>query len=96
MILALLSYSWSGFEYDTEATLAAQHLIAAIDAVVKKGGCAAKFRYLNYAASWQDPLASYGEESVEFLREVAERYDPEGVFQELCPGGFKIPKRYGS
>jgi hypothetical protein len=47
--------------------------------------------YANYADKSQDPLASYGAENVEFLREVAGRYDPDGVFQKRCPGGFKLP-----
>ncbi|KAI1436635.1 hypothetical protein GGR50DRAFT_199188 [Xylaria sp. CBS 124048] len=46
--------------------------------------------YLNYAHATQSPLASYGRESVERMRRVAREYDPQGVFQTLCPGGFKI------
>ncbi|KAI2625177.1 hypothetical protein GGS21DRAFT_531612 [Xylaria nigripes] len=47
---------------------------------------------LNYASPRQDPLASYGRENVERMRRVAARYDPHGVFQTLCPGGFKITR----
>ena len=50
------------------------------------------FTYLNYAASSQDPLASYGDANVRFLKHVAKKYDPHGVFQTLMPGGFKISK----
>ncbi len=46
--------------------------------------------YLNYADASQDPLASYGTVNVEHLRSVSVKYDPGGVFQTLCPGGFKI------
>ena len=49
-----------------------------------------EWRYLNYADKSQDPLASYGETNIKFLKEVAWRYDPDQVFQTLCPGGFKI------
>ncbi|RYP39077.1 hypothetical protein DL767_002340 [Monosporascus sp. MG133] len=48
--------------------------------------------YLNYADRSQDPLASYGVENVKKLKEVAAKYDLGQVFQELCPGGFKIPQ----
>ncbi|KAK4224102.1 hypothetical protein QBC38DRAFT_515700 [Podospora fimiseda] len=48
--------------------------------------------YLNYADKSQDPLSSYGKENLEKIRETAKKYDPEGVFQTLCPGGFKISK----
>lgn len=45
---------------------------------------------LNYAAADQEPLQSYGPENVAKMREAAGKYDPRGVFQRLCPGGFKI------
>lgn len=48
--------------------------------------------YLNYADGSQDPLASYGEENVRFMHEVATKYDPARVFQALCLGGFKLSK----
>lgn len=48
------------------------------------------WRYTNYADQSQNPFASYGEKSVAMLRAAAEKYDPDRVFQELCPGGFKI------
>jgi len=46
--------------------------------------------YLNYADKSQDVLGSYGKENLRKMREVARKYDPEQVFQLLCPGGFKI------
>lgn len=46
--------------------------------------------YLNYADPGQDVLASYGVENVNFMKKVAANYDPEEVFQKLCPGGFKL------
>ncbi|KAL7275625.1 hypothetical protein RUND412_001411 [Rhizina undulata] len=50
------------------------------------------FVYLNDACWDQEPIGSYGEEAVAFLRGVAEIYDPEGVFGRggLLKGGFKI------
>lgn len=49
-----------------------------------------QWTYLNYADRSQDPLASYGVENVRFMKDVAAKYDPDQVFQTLCPGGFKI------
>ncbi|KAH9844892.1 FAD-binding domain-containing protein [Teratosphaeria destructans] len=46
--------------------------------------------YLNYADRSQDPLRSYGAENVRRMKQVAAKYDPQAVFQDLCPGGFKI------
>ena len=44
----------------------------------------------NYAHPSQDVFGSYGEENVQRIRDAAAKYDPDGVFQRLCPGGFKI------
>ena len=49
-----------------------------------------EWTYLNYADRSQDPLGSYGVENVHFMQEVANKYDPGGVFQTLCRGGFKV------
>lgn len=92
MILVLLSYSWVSKENEEELTLAAQKLLAQIDRIAESKECGTKFRYLNYSASWQDPITGYGEQNVKFLQDVAREYDPEGVFQTLCPGGFKVFK----
>lgn len=48
------------------------------------------FVYLNYADPSQAPLASYGEDNIKFMKDVAAEYDPQGVFQKLCPGGYKL------
>ncbi|KAG7038309.1 hypothetical protein JMJ77_0013629 [Colletotrichum scovillei] len=46
--------------------------------------------YLNYADKSQNPLRAYGEENISKIQAVALKYDPDRVFQEKCPGGFKI------
>ncbi|TVY20641.1 Bifunctional solanapyrone synthase [Lachnellula arida] len=92
LVLFLLSYSWSLESDDAAITTAAQNLIAAIDAATQEAGHYSPFKYLNYAAYWQDPIASYGTASVQNLKAVAQKYDPSGVFQTGSPGGFKISK----
>jgi len=62
-----------------------------IDAYAKEVGVYKDWRYLNYAWGDQDPIAWYGEKNVAFLKDVAERLDPDGVFQKLRATGFKIP-----
>ena len=48
--------------------------------------------YLNYADTTQDPIGSYGSKNVQFIQDVAARYDPQGVFQTRIPGGFKVSR----
>lgn len=53
-------------------------------------GTALDYLYLNYADKDQNPLAAYGADKVAFMKKVAKKYDPFGVYQRLLPGGFKI------
>ncbi|KAI0118993.1 FAD-binding domain-containing protein [Daldinia grandis] len=46
--------------------------------------------YMNYAHKTQDVLGSYGAENVNRMKEAAAKYDPDQVFQKLCPGGWKV------
>ena len=73
-------HSW-GMEY-----------IAELDEFAKSVGADNSWIYLDYAYKTQDPLASYGEENLQKLRDVSKKYDPEGVFQTMVPGGFKVSK----
>ncbi|OAA74567.1 FAD binding domain-containing protein [Akanthomyces lecanii RCEF 1005] len=51
-----------------------------------------EWRYLNYASGMQDVVASYGTKVISKIRAVANKYDPQGVFQNLRASGFKIPR----
>ncbi|TGJ86590.1 hypothetical protein E0Z10_g2193 [Xylaria hypoxylon] len=57
-----------------------------------KRGSNLSFVFMNDASRDQDPLASYGAESLEKLRQVAARYDPGRVFQTLQHGGFLLDR----
>jgi hypothetical protein len=48
------------------------------------------FKYMNYAAVNQDVLKGYGKENYDRLQAIAEKYDPDQVFQKLSPGYFKF------
>jgi hypothetical protein len=70
---------------------AMRKIVDTVDEVAKKNGSYLPFRYANYAAPDQDPLASYGKNSSR-LREIAEKYGPEGVFQVLQNGGWLVSR----
>ncbi|KAF5873791.1 putative fad- protein [Botrytis fragariae] len=65
-------------------------LMSAIEEKTKEAGVYNSFKYLNYAASWQNPLGSYGDKGKENLLSVKKTYDPQGLFQKGVPGGFKL------
>ena len=46
--------------------------------------------YMNYAFGNQDVIGSYGEKNHKMLQKTSKKYDPEGLFQKGCPGGFKL------
>ncbi|KAJ0299856.1 hypothetical protein Brms1b_013014 [Colletotrichum noveboracense] len=63
-----------------------------MDDFAESVGGAEDLIYLNYANSRQGSLGSYGAKTLEYMRKVAETYDPEGVFQTRVPGGFKLSR----
>ena len=88
--LYLLSVSWTNDTVSTAAYSLAQTVLQDMDNLARAQGMFRNFRYANYADPSQDVLGSYGEASVEFLKNVSAKYDPTGVFQYQVPGGFKI------
>ncbi|KAK3376365.1 hypothetical protein B0T24DRAFT_618528 [Lasiosphaeria ovina] len=91
--VVLLSAFWSRPSSTAAVTQAARRALAEIESRGRARNLLKRFRYLNYAGPFQDPISSYGADNVEFLRHVGEKYDPTGFFQSHVPGGFKIPQR---
>lgn len=65
---------------------------ATLEAYGEEKGLSVDWRYLNYVDETQDPLKSYGQDNIEFMRKVAARYDPSGVFQNKVVSGWKLSK----
>lgn len=63
-----------------------------LEGFAKEDELAVEWQYLNYVDGTQDPLKIYGAENAEFLRSVAGKYDPMGVFQEKVVSGWKISR----
>ncbi|KAI1779467.1 Glucooligosaccharide oxidase [Hypoxylon cercidicola] len=59
-------------------------------ALLKSHGYLIDFIYLNYADISQDVFDSWGADNVAKLQDVSKKFDPEGVFQTMVPGGYKI------
>ncbi len=91
LVVTLLSATWAEAADDERVEAAARDMMAAIESDARVMGAHDPFIYLNYAAPWQDPIASYGEEAVRRLQEVRKWVDPTGVFTRQVPGGFKVP-----
>ncbi|RYP47298.1 hypothetical protein DL769_011327 [Monosporascus sp. CRB-8-3] len=50
------------------------------------------FLYMNDASRDQNPIATYGEDNVSRLKEIAKKYDPTGFFQKHQYDGFLLSK----
>ncbi|KAF4253736.1 hypothetical protein KXX29_005877 [Aspergillus fumigatus] len=90
--LLILSFSvyWRRADDDKRVYASIRETIEKIDAFATANGTDHPFRYLNYCAQWQRPMEGYGEENLRFLTEVSRKYDPDGLFQKGCTGGFKL------
>ncbi|GKZ55691.1 hypothetical protein AnigIFM49718_000774 [Aspergillus niger] len=90
LVVTLLSATWDDAADDSRVEEAAKVLFSGIESDAHALDAYHPFVYLNYAAQWQDPIASYGPEVIERLRRISREVDPTGVFQNMVPGGFKI------
>lgn len=66
------------------------NIVARSNEAARVRGLQHAYLYMNYASQFQDPITGYGRMERERLRAVARKYDPDGVFQTLNPGHFKI------
>lgn len=89
--ILLLTY-WADKKDDERVTAFMQKALQRIKQQAAEKGKLTPWIYWNYAYSNQKALASYGEENVEKLRLASKKYDPDGMFQKACPGGFKLFK----
>ncbi|KAL7949126.1 hypothetical protein V8C42DRAFT_313385 [Trichoderma barbatum] len=89
-VILLFSALWTNTSSNDSIYRKGRDTLKAIKAVAERKGVLRKFEYLNYAGPHQSPLASYGADNLDFLRQVSKKYDPAGVFQRKVPGGFKL------
>ncbi|OQU96359.1 FAD binding domain-containing protein [Cladophialophora immunda] len=81
---------WTDPRHDEIVLSTINTIITATEARARELGLAHSFLYMNYTAGWQDPIAGYGAEQKRFLQSVSRKYDPEGFFQTIRKGGFKL------
>jgi hypothetical protein len=89
-MILLFTAIWSNTAYGASVKSRAATVMSEIHGAAREMDLLQRFRYANYANEKQNPIASYGAENEAFLRKVAAKYDPAGVFQKQVPGGFKL------
>lgn len=79
-------------EHEERVREGVRKIVDAAETTAKKNGTYLPYKYANYASRDQDPLASYGPENLQKLKNIALKYDPEGIFQTLQHGGWLVSK----
>jgi hypothetical protein len=90
MIFLQIVFTFDGAEATQGLDKGLKDLIETVEELTQEQGLYHPYKYLNFAAWFQDPLGGYGKEQKKKLREVAKKYDPAGMFQKQVPGGFKL------
>lgn len=67
-----------------------KRLIERSKTAAKSRGVHHRFLFQNHAFEEEDVFASYGETNLQRLRSIRKRVDPDGIFQTLQPGYFKL------
>lgn len=87
----VIDSGWWFPEDDEIVHSATRDLVQAIEDNSSIEGVYLPYLFMNDASWDQDVILHYGDDSVARLEEVQSKYDPNRVFQELVPGGFKLP-----
>ncbi|KAM0278393.1 hypothetical protein ACHAQH_005215 [Verticillium albo-atrum] len=90
LLIVFVMPLWSDAKYDDEVHAASEKWYRAVKEYTQSIDKDHPFEFANYAASYQDPMASYGQENLEFLRTVSRKYDPKSMFQMAVRGGYKL------
>lgn len=90
LVVVLLYTAWDNASDDEKVYAVNKKALEKIDQEARSRNVSASYRYLNYSFTHQDPISSYGKDSKAQLQAVSARYDPEGFFQSVVAGPFKL------
>lgn len=84
------SIAWKNAADDATVQAFYDAVNANLTAQLEPRGVLHDFVYMNDANAKQDVFAGYPKSSVQLLKMVREKYDPDMVFTNQMPGGFKV------
>ncbi|KAM3072130.1 hypothetical protein ACMFMG_008590 [Clarireedia jacksonii] len=85
-----MNWAWSNAEDDARVIGVLDRFVSRAVDLATSMNLQHRFIYMNYASLTQDVFKGYGPENEARLREVQQKYDPNGVFKTLQPGYFKL------
>jgi hypothetical protein len=65
-------------------------LVQGVEKLAKEKGVLLDYLCPSFAGASQKVMRSFGENNLQKIRDVAAKYDPEGVFQKLQNDGFLL------
>lgn len=92
LILMNMSFSWDNASDDARIMSAARNYYNRATAAATARNALHPYIYLNYADISLDVFGSYGAANKAELVATHQKWDQNGVFTKLMPGGFKIEK----
>ncbi len=90
ILVIQFNWAWASAADDTRVIGAIENILHRSTAAAQAMGLLNDYIYLNYAAPDQQPFAGYGPKNLQRLQQIQRNYDPEGVFEVLQPGYFKL------
>ncbi|KAL8880153.1 MAG: hypothetical protein Q9192_008080 [Flavoplaca navasiana] len=92
LMLILLTASWTSKTDDATIMRAQSEFVRQVDSLSNQQRMGVLYKLLTYATPGfaQDVISSYGSANKRMLQAVSRKYDPDGFFQRVVPGGFKL------
>lgn len=90
LLLMSTSTWWADPSQDELVLGTMENVIGRCAEKAQEMGTSHPYIYQNYASRAQEVFEGYGEENLQRLRAISERWDSDGVFQKLQPGYFKL------
>lgn len=90
LVIVEICMTWKKAEDDEFMEKAIADFLKSCLDLAQERDLAHRFIFPNYAWPTDDVLKGYGDQRLSVLRNVAQRWDPEGVFQTQFTGGFKL------
>lgn len=89
-LLVNLNMMWTNPADEARVLTVNANVVRRADALAKQRNLYEDYLYMNYASQFQAVIPSYGASNQQRLKQVAAKYDPTGVYQNLQPGYFKL------
>ncbi|KAJ7437427.1 hypothetical protein B0H11DRAFT_1753607 [Mycena galericulata] len=90
LIVVNLNAFWTDSSLDADINSKLEELISWGKGTVQARGIWNPWIYLNYAPPAVNPYLTFGEQNLQKLETIRQKYDPDNVFEKLWPGGFKL------